>query len=83
LIDRLYINDGHGNFSKSNQTLPTPNFESTSTVVAADYDKDGDQDLFVGGRVVSFLYGLPANGYLLNNDGKGIFKDVSKQIAPT
>ncbi|HEY5917966.1 MAG TPA: VCBS repeat-containing protein, partial [Chryseolinea sp.] len=82
LLDRLYINDGKGNFTKSAQTLPTSNFVSTSTVVAEDYDKDGDQDLFVGGRVVSFLYGLPASGYILNNDGKGQFKEVSKKIAP-
>ena len=82
LVDRLYINDGRGNLTKSDQILPTANFESTSTVVAADYDKDGDQDLFVGGRVVSLLYGLPATSYLLNNDGNGIFKDVAKQIAP-
>ena len=82
LIDRLYINDGRGNYTKSPQALPTANFVSTSTVVADDYDKDGDTDLFVGGRVVSHLYGVPANGYLLNNDGKGNFKEISKEVAP-
>ena len=49
LIDRLYFNDGKGNFKKSAQVLPTMRFESNSTVKAADYDGDGDQDLFVGG----------------------------------
>jgi len=82
LIDRLYLNDGKGNFSKSRQTLPTSRFESTSTVKVADYDGDGDQDLFVGARMAPMLYGVPVNGYILNNDGKGNFKEVSRQIAP-
>jgi hypothetical protein len=81
LIDRLYINGGKGHFSKSAQVLPTLRFESTSTVKAADYDADGDEDLFVGGRIQSGLYGAPMNGYILNNDGKGIFKEVGKEVA--
>jgi hypothetical protein len=81
LIDRLYLNGGKGNFSKSSQVLPTLRFESTSTVKAADYDADGDEDLFVGGRIQSGLYGVPMNGYILNNDGKGSFKEVGKEIA--
>ena len=82
LIDRLYLNNGKGDFSKSSQILPTAKFESTSTVKAADYDADGDQDLFVGGRLVSNLYGMPMDSYILNNDGKGNFSDVSAQVAP-
>lgn len=82
LIDRLYLNDGHGKLTKSRQTLPTAKFESTSTVKANDYDGDGDQDLFVGVRFIPALYGAPANGYILNNDGKGNFKEVSRSIAP-
>ncbi len=82
LIDRLYFNDGKGKLTKSSQILPIAKFESTSTVKATDYDSDGDMDLFVGVRLLPFSYGLPVNGYILNNDGKGNFTDVSNQIAP-
>jgi hypothetical protein len=83
LIDRLYLNVGKGKLKKSQQPLPVlTSFESTSTVVPSDYDKDGDLDLFVGARVIPFLYGAPANGYILNNDGKGNFHDVTKSLAP-
>jgi hypothetical protein len=83
LLDRLYLNTGKGKLEKSEQLLPiSTRFESTSAVAASDYDKDGDLDLFVGGRLIPFLYGAPANGYLLSNDGKGNFTDVTKQAAP-
>jgi len=82
LADRLYINDGKGNFTKSQQILPTFNFESTSTVKPYDFDQDGDLDLFVGVRSHPFLYGLPMNGYILSNDGKGIFTNVTDSVAP-
>lgn len=81
-IDRLYLNDGKGNFRKSQQVLPTSRYESTSTVKESDYDRDGDLDLFVGVRLRPFSYGLSMNGYILNNDGKGNFRDVSNEIAP-
>jgi hypothetical protein len=82
LIDRLYINDGKGNFTKSPQVLPSYIFESSSCVTAADYDKDGDLDLFVGVRLKPFSYGYPCKGYILQNNGKGIFTDVTEQVAP-
>jgi hypothetical protein len=82
LIDRLYFNDGRGNFTKSNQILPTFQFESTSCVDAADVDGDGDQDLFVGVRLHTFSYGVPSNAYILRNDGRGNFSDATAQIAP-
>ena len=82
LLDRLYVNDGKGNFTKSEQALPTANFESTSCVRAADFDKDGDIDLFVGVRLEPFRYGIAKNGYVLLNDGKGHFKDVTAEYAP-
>ena len=82
LIDRLYFNDGRGNFHKSLQILPSTNFESTSCVKAADYDQDGDQDLFVGARLLPAVYGVPVSGYILENDGNGKFKNVTEEIAP-
>jgi hypothetical protein len=82
LADRLYFNDGHGNFVKSPQVLPTTALENSSTVQAGDYDKDGDLDLFVGIRGQSFLYGIPTNGYILNNNGKGEFLNVTVSVAP-
>lgn len=82
LVDRLYLNDGKGNFERSTQPLPVKAFESTSTVDAADYDGDGDQDLFVGVRLKAFSYGKPMNGYILNNNGSGEFTDVTASVAP-
>jgi len=82
LLDRLYINDGRGRFSKSQQMLPVARYESSSCVQPADYDNDGDMDLFVGIRLFPFLYGVPVNGYLLENDGHGNFSNVSGKRAP-
>ncbi|MEO5600757.1 MAG: VCBS repeat-containing protein [Cyclobacteriaceae bacterium] len=83
LIDRLYFNMKSGKFEKSKQILPiATRFESTSTVEQNDYDHDGDLDLFVGVRVIPGLYGVPCNGYILNNDGKGNFTEVTLQVAP-
>jgi hypothetical protein len=82
LLDRLYINNKIGKVKKSNQLLPTSKFESTSCVKAIDFDKDGDLDLFVGVRLEPFRYGIPCNGYLLENDGKGNFRNISDQVAP-
>ncbi|NOY36123.1 MAG: VCBS repeat-containing protein [Chlorobi bacterium] len=82
LSDRLYINNGKGHFIKSGQILPAGKYESTSCVRAADFDQDGIMELFVGIRLMPFAYGVPVNGYLLENDGKGHFTNVTSQIAP-
>lgn len=83
LLDRLYLNDGAGNFTKSGQSLPAgTNTVSSSTVQSADIDADGDLDLFVGERGKPLYYGVPGSGFLLLNDGKGVFAEVSQSQAP-
>jgi hypothetical protein len=78
LRDRLYMNDGKGNFTE-NANLPAI-LASGSCVKAGDYDKDGDLDLFIGSRLIPSLYGRNPESTLLQNDGKGNFKDVSKIV---
>ena len=82
LSDRLYLNDGKGNFIKSSQILPVGKYESTSCVRPSDYDKDGKIELFVGIRLKPFAYGVPVNGYILKSDDKGKFNDITAQVAP-
>lgn len=82
LVDRLYFNQGNGKFMKSEQVLPAGKPESTSVVEPADYDGDGDIDLFIGVRLKPRLLGVPQNGYILMNDGNGEFKDWTKSVAP-
>lgn len=84
LIDRLYLNQSSGNkivFIKAEQSLPKIK-RVTSTVVPIDFDKDADLDLFVGTRLAPAGYGIPADAYLLENDGKGLFTDVTASKAP-
>ncbi|MBN1789339.1 MAG: VCBS repeat-containing protein [Bacteroidales bacterium] len=82
LADRLYLNNGKGLFEKSKQVLPAGKYESTSCVRAQDFDNDGVMELFVGIRLKPFLYGVPVTSYILENDGKGKFTNVTPQIAP-
>ncbi|GAB3502355.1 VCBS repeat-containing protein [Spirosoma knui] len=79
-FDRLYLNDGKGNFSRSANALPAM-YDNKSCVRPFDIDHDGDLDLFVGGRVVGFGYGKSPNSYLLINDGKGRFSDQTDKLS--
>ena len=78
--DRLYLNDGKGNLKLSKTSLPKVE-SSGSCVIAADIDKDGDQDLFVGGRVIPMSYPISPRSYILQNDGNGHFTDVTESIS--
>ena len=82
LKDRLYLNDGKGVFTLSSESLPPATGGNSSCIAVEDYDGDGDQDLFVGQRSKPLFYGLPANGCLLQNNGRGKFTDVTTALAP-
>ncbi len=79
--DRLYKNDGKGNFTAATNALPIEGFNGSS-VTALDYDGDGDMDLFVGGHVVPGRFPKADRSMLLQNN-KGIFTDVTNQVAKT
>lgn len=81
LQDRLYLNDGRGNFSKSTSALPLET-NSAACVRANDLDADGDLDLFIGGYVVPSKYPLAPRSVILFNNGKGQFTDQTQVIAP-
>jgi hypothetical protein len=81
--DKFYINDGKGNFSIDSIAFPA-NLTSKSCVRAADYDKDGDLDLFIAGRVDPGNYPKPVSSFIYRNDtkdGKLKFTDVTATIA--
>ena len=70
--DRLYLNNGKGNFIKAENFI-TQVHENKSCVTTADFDKDGDIDLFVGNLADPHAYGLPTTSHLYTNDGKAQF----------
>lgn len=73
LQDRLYLNDGKGNFKKGINNLPNMAYNA-SCVKSADIDQDGDMDLFIGNISVPGNYGKSPKSYLLRNDGQGHFE---------
>lgn len=83
--DKLYINDGKGNFTEDSTALPQ-NFTSKFCVRAVDYNKDGKLDLFVSGRVDPGNYPKPVSSFIFRNDSKNghvKFTDVTDQVAPS
>lgn len=83
MLDRLYINDGKGNFTKVIEALPAiPT--SSATVAIADINEDGYPDIFVGGGILPGRYPMTSKSSILINDGKGQFTNqidkVSKEL---
>ena len=82
--DRLYLNDGKGNFSKAINALP-PMVSGKLAIAVGDYDNDGDEDIFVGGKSIPGSFPQPSRSYILRNDSQngGIkFSDVTQDLAP-
>jgi hypothetical protein len=82
--DRLYINDGKGDFIIDSTALPV-NYTSKLCVRAFDFNRDGKLDLFVSGRVDPWHYPRPVSSFIFRNDsenGKVKFTDVTEQVAP-
>lgn len=80
--DKFYINDGKGNFRLDTAVMPV-NYTSKSCIRAADYDNDGDLDLFIGGRCLPGSYPTPVSSFIYRNDSKnGVIKftDVTAEI---
>ncbi len=79
LQDRLYLNDGRGNFKRSAESLPTGKPFATACARSADVDSDGDLDLFVGMRLVPGNYGQSPTSFILLNDGQARFRPALQQ----
>lgn len=72
LHDKLYINDGRGNFRLDTAALPAM-LTNKSCIAVADIDQDGDIDIFAGSLADAQSYGTPQTSYLLINNGQGKF----------
>ena len=77
---RLYLNNGKGQFSLSNNSIPS-NSKNISVISPHDFDNDGDVDVFVGSRSVVGVYGLDPNHLFLENNGDGTFSDATERLA--
>ncbi|MEC8906268.1 MAG: VCBS repeat-containing protein, partial [Verrucomicrobiota bacterium] len=81
LQDRLYINDGTGNFSLAPDSYFPRDTDSGGPITTADVDRDGDLDIFIGGRVIEKKYPTaPRSRLLINTDGK--FKELDEKLIP-
>ncbi len=81
MLDRFYLNDGKGNFTRKPGALPRHRRDFNTAVARPyDWDEDGDLDLFVGNRSRLANYGLPASSYWYENDGTGNFTNIAEKI---
>ncbi|XLS28756.1 VCBS repeat-containing protein [Flavobacteriaceae bacterium M23B6Z8] len=77
---RLYLNDGRGNFTPSDQNLPSA-FKNIAVIAPHDFNNDGDIDVFVGSRSVVGTYGVNPNHLFLENNGDGTFTNATDRYA--
>ena len=77
----LYKNDGHGNFLLDEDAIPASISGISQVIAVADYDADGDMDIFIGGRILADQYPLSPRSYILQNNA-GKFTDVTKEVCP-
>jgi hypothetical protein len=76
------LNDGIGNYSRSEGAFPQAHYLNSSCISIADIDGDGDLDIAIGEASVPFKYGLPSGVKIFTNNGKGKFTDVSESLSP-
>ena len=81
LQDRIYLNDGRGNFSRSSNAVPKETLAG-GCVAVLDVNDDGAPDVFVGSRLTPGNYPVASSSMLLLNDGKGMFKNADSEEAP-
>ncbi|MBL7762920.1 MAG: VCBS repeat-containing protein, partial [Chitinophagaceae bacterium] len=81
-VVRLYLNDGKGNFSLDQSAIPDSVSTISQAIATGDYDGDGDEDIFIGGRVLANQYPLSPRSYILKNE-KGKFSDVTNDVCPS
>lgn len=81
LVDRMYLNNGDGSFRNAADGDLPPAAHSSGVITAADFDRDGDLDVFIGGRSVPGQYPLSPDSRLLQNND-GVFVDVTDEVAP-
>ena len=82
LNHRLFINDGKGNFTFSNNAFPNFSF-NTGVIIPMDVDGDGDLDVFVGARNTPLKFGVTPSSALYINNGKGMYTDQTATLAPS
>ncbi len=78
---RLFKNDGKANFTLDAKPFPNVGV-NVSVAIANDFNNDGYEDLFVGGRSFPRIYGIDPPSFLFVNNGKGEFKDIAKTDNP-
>lgn len=81
LTDRLYINDGKGNFTREKKSGIEQFSYSGKSITKIDYDQDGDEDLIIGNRIKPQNYPLHVPSIIYENEN-GKFTNVTNKVCP-